>query len=129
MKIVATFSNKDVELDRRLSEFQSNVDQALRTLELESVAEPQILYVNKTGTMVRVGQLVYIEGNVAIELVLAKPLPNDEGRTLVVCKRKSTANLTLVPIGSKLNDGGSATITAVGRYEIQVLKGEYWRAP
>lgn len=129
MKLVAEFSRKDAALDRAITEFQSNVDAALRQLEAETVAEGQIVEVRKSGIVARVGQVACVQGDVALELLLAKPLPNDEARELTIVKRGATANLTVRPIGATLNAAATATLTSVGSYRLIVAGGQYWRAP
>lgn len=129
MKTVAVFTEKDEALDRAITEFQSNVDAAISRLESDSAAEPQVVQVRKDGMIVRCGQLAVVDGSVNLELLLAKPLPNDEGRQLVIVKQKVAGTLTVRPILSTINSAATASLTAIGRYEIQVAGGVYWRDP
>lgn len=130
MKIVALFTEKDAALDRALTEFQSNVEQAVSALERDSSADPQVVQVRRlTGSLVRVGQLAVVDGSINQELLLAKPRPNDEGRSLFIVKQQAAGTLTVRPVSSQVNGGGTASLTSVGRYELQVAGGSYWRAP
>lgn len=130
MKTVAVFTEKDAALDRALTEFQSNVDAALRQLERGASVDPLVVQVRRqTGSLVRVGQIAVVDGSANSELLLAKPLPNDEGRSVFVVKQNAAGTLTLRPISSTVNGAATASLTSVGRYELQVAGGQYWRAP
>jgi hypothetical protein len=130
VKTVAVFSERDAALDRALTEFQSNVDSAVSALERRAAADPQVVQVRRlSGSLVRVGQLAVVDGSGNTELLLAKPLPNDEGRSLFVVKQNAAGTLTLRPISSAINAAATAALTSVGRYELQVAGGQYWRAP
>lgn len=129
MKTVASFTEKDQALDRAITEFQSNVATALEQLAREAAVDPQVMQARVSGTMVRPGQLAIVDGAVNSELLLATPRPGDEAQTLVVVKQKAAGTLTLRPIASQVNSAATASLTSVGRYELQVAGGQYWRAP
>lgn len=129
MKTVASFTNKDPALDRAITEMQSNVVAAIEQLGREAAVDPEVVQATKTGTLVRPGQLAVVDGSVAFELLLAAPRPNDEAQAIVVVKKQAAGTLTLRPIGSQVNGAATASLTSVGRYELQVAGGQYWRAP
>jgi hypothetical protein len=129
VKTVAEFTPKDPALDRAITEFQSNVSAAIGQLERDSAVEPQVVQARVNGTIVRPGQLAVVDGSVNFELLLSTPRPDDEGRVTVVVKQKPAGTLTLRPVSSQVNAAATAALTNVGRYELQVAGGQYWRAP
>jgi hypothetical protein len=127
VKTIGEFT-PDAALDRKLADFQDNVSVALADLESRSASRPTISTqtTGKAAIPVRPGETRFAAGG--SEVLLARPRPDDEGRTLNIIQQSAGA-VTVRPIGVSVNGAATLNLPAVGRYELLIARGTYWSKP
>lgn len=123
---IAEFTKADPELNRRLREFQAHVADELAAVG----GERRVVLVSRTGTIVRLGDLVEVAPGLTLELVLGAPRASaDDGKVIEIIKSSAAGTVTVRPASGLVNGATTQALTSLGLYRYVARRGQYWRAP
>ena len=125
LKRLDHFTARDPELNRALRDFEGNVDQACRDLAKESVPQLRTVRVNKTKTLIRPGDRVFVT-TAPLDLLVPELSPEDDGKRIVVINGAPAGSVTVRTAGKVLINGATSLVSGAFVIRIEIEGGRLW---